>query len=91
MYADDTVLISNGASSAEAMNKSQSLYNELLDWCNMNRLTVNINKTKHMLFDLKKRSSLPTHCINGELENVCVYKYLGVEVDDLLSFEKICW
>ena len=88
MYADDTVLISNGVSEAEAMSGSEALYNQLLEWCNMNRLTVNRKKTKHMLFNHKKKYISPSCRINGEFENVHVYKYLGVDIDDLLCYDK---
>ena len=88
MYADDTVLISNGISEIEAMNRSQKLYTQLLSWCDMFRLTVNVKKTKHMLFNFKRKSVTAPFSINGELENVCSYKYLGVDVDNLLSFNK---
>ena len=63
-------------------------YNKLLEWCNMNRLTVNIKKTKHMMYSCKKKSLSLSKCINDELENVHSYKYLGVEIDDLLTYNK---
>ena len=47
MYADDTLLMANGDTSKEVMGKAYYLYNKLLDWCNLNRPTVNIKKTKH--------------------------------------------
>ena len=45
-------------------------------------------KTKHMLFDHKRKYTIPPFRINDELENVNVYKYLGVEIDTLLSYDK---
>ena len=50
LYADNTVLYSTSSDEATAhMNVRQGM-NFLYDWCNKNKLTVDINKTKLMLF-----------------------------------------
>ena len=79
--------ISEGESAEEAIIKSQSVYNALLTWCNFNRLTINESKTKHMVFNCKRKSLMPTLCNNGAMENVHSYKYLGVHIDDILSYD----
>ena len=88
MYADDTVLISSGKSIEEAVHRSNRIYTKLCVWYDMNRLTINVHKTKHMFINYKKRALQNQSCIGGKLENVHTYKYLGVDIDDQLSFGK---
>ena len=54
----------------------------------MHRMTINVKKTKPMFVRYKKKVISPHSCIANELENVHVYKYLGVHIDDLLSYDK---
>ena len=53
MYADDTVHISNGVTSDEAM-RSKTLYNKFegcdLIWSTVNRCRPYLKKTKHMMY-----------------------------------------
>ena len=62
----------------------------LYDWCNQNRLSINLNKTKHMVIgkDCKNDLAIPSIKLNGmKMENVHNYNYLGVIIDDKLSFD----
>ena len=74
LYADDIVLFGN---SAEQLQDSLNL---LSNYCKRWKLTVNINKTKVMVF--RKGGALPrnlTFLYNGnELEIVRNFKYLGI-------------
>ena len=49
MYADDTLLISKGKSMIECERKGQELLNSLCSWCDTNKLTINVKKTKSMV------------------------------------------
>ena len=44
VYADDTLLIEYGASIEVSVKVSQSCLNEVIHWCTLNKLTVNICK-----------------------------------------------
>lgn len=64
-------------------------------WCCLNRLTLNIEKCKTMLFSmhLKKRKAEFINRINIKINGctlplVSDYKYLGVVIDDTLRFRK---
>ena len=61
------------------------------EWCTQNKLTVNINKTKAMLFGSRhtiKNAQIPHLKFNGNLEHyVKEYTYLGAHLDNLLDFE----
>ena len=74
LYADDIVIFAN---SAEELKQSLDL---LLNYCNIWKLTVNVAKTKVMVF--RKGGMLPRNMsfyYNGErLEIVKEFKYLGM-------------
>ena len=96
LYADDTTLFS-------ALDYSPSLdilaYSELInrelsrvgEWLIINRLSINITKTKYMLFhprqmDVSHMRLEPT--LNGEkLEQVDSYHFLGVVIDKHISWK----
>ena len=62
LYADDTVLYINAQSVDEAMPVIQSDLLLLSKWCNVNRLTINCNKTKYCIYGIrsivKKRAKI---------------------------------
>ena len=92
LYDDDTILYTNAETVEAAVIKSQRALDKVCDWCSKNRLSLNIKKTKHMFLESNKEYS--SHRMNpvnvyvdGEiLDNVHSYNYLGVVVDDMLSF-----
>ena len=49
MYADDTLLLEQGENQELSIQACQEAMNEVHAWCVLNRLTVNIDKTKLML------------------------------------------
>ena len=49
MYADDTLLIESGKTKESSIEACQEAMNEVSTWCLLNRLTINIDKTKCML------------------------------------------
>ena len=53
LYADDTVLYSTSHDEAAAHSNIKQDILLLYEWCNNNKLTVNIKKTKLMLFGTK--------------------------------------
>ena len=50
LYVDDTVVYNSGDSIIQTGLLLQTSLNLLYDWCNTNKLTVNINKSKVMTF-----------------------------------------
>lgn len=93
MYADDAVLfkeldLSNDVDGQiEGINSDLNLLGE---WCMCNKLTINVDKSKSMLFiaPLSKYCHLdlnesPDLYLNGtKLGYVKSYRYLGLELDD---------
>ena len=71
-WADDIVLLSQNENGLKTMIKT------LEDYVNENKLHVNEEKTKIMIFNKTGRLMKRLYCINGKpLENVRSYKYLG--------------
>ena len=60
-------------------------------WCNLNRVTINIKKTKSMLFGsnhMLKKAKLLNLCIGNDIIHyVNNFNYLGVKLDCKLNFK----
>ena len=89
LYADDTVLYVSGNDQKDLAAKMQEDLDRYYDWCYTNRLTINSKKTKYMCFTSKVNWFNCRLSINGEkIYQVDNYKYLGVILDQALSYEK---
>ena len=87
MYADDTLLIDQGTTLESSINACQRSLDEVTWWCNLNKLTVNIGKTKTMTIVPHSACvdiDLFVHIDGKPLQHVRKYKYLGVIMDDKL-------
>lgn len=83
-YADDLVLI---ASNPESLQKEIKI---LETFCRNWRLNVNIGKTKTMVFKkhhLCRKTSVSCKYEGELIEQVSEYKYLGIILDETLSFK----
>ena len=94
MYADDIVhvLYTTVENNLDGLRAD---IDQVAKWCNGNELTVNIDKTKYQIFPKNKNEnfkSLSDRCtikINQiPLKEVKLYKYLGVEIDNLLTMKQ---
>ena len=90
LYADDTVIYNSREQIIQmGLNCKQHLI-IVCDWCNRNRLTVNIDTTKIMTFGsrkcIKQRVFPSVRMGNRLLDNVQTFKYLGVILDRELKF-----
>jgi hypothetical protein len=98
LFADDSgVFCSNSSFSnnVEDLNSDIALINEFLE---INKLTLNVKKTKVMHFRQarkKKKETIRDVTLNGEVvEVVHSYRYLGLVIDDELNWKehisKVC-
>ena len=92
LYADDTVIYSIAPSVNLAFQNLQSDFHIIQQALINLKLSLNAGKTKYMVFT-RKLNSPPTadnlYTIEGvPIEKVSNYKYLGVWIDDKLSFKK---
>ena len=53
------------------------------EWCKKNHLTLNVDKTKELVFDYRrKKEPLTPLLINGKIVSIVdSYKYLGLKID----------
>ena len=90
LYADDTVLVASASDKMIAHRNMQSDLDNITNWCKGNKLAINIKKTKCMLLGSKhKIKKIRPPNINIDtipLSFVKTYKYLGITVDQTLSF-----
>ena len=91
LFADDAVLYVSGETIESCLNRVNSVINRLETWLDKNRLTPNIEKTKLMLFKIKRSVVPPDIYFKGKrLEWVDSFCYLGITVDNKLSFNIHC-
>ena len=86
VYADDTVII--GLIINNDIVNYQKQVSDVVSWCTSHSLILNVKKTKQLIFDFSK--STPYHeplTIQGCDVEICnQFKYLGVVIDDQLSW-----
>ena len=88
LFADDTAVMK---SNSNLVNLANQLNNDLVvlaDWIKFNKLALNLDKTKCMLFSSQNVIDKPAILMNNvTLEYVSSIKYLGLTIDDRLSFK----
>ena len=92
MYADDTTLSTTIDSTNENNCSTELINNELLtihDWLLVNKLSLNVPKTKFMVFCMpQKKVVIPRLKIaNTEIDSVDRFNFLGVLLDKHLSWD----
>ena len=92
LYADDLILLSRAKTPRKAITNLQEDGDRVMAWCDENRLTLNITKTKYMWFasyhKLDNTQDLGIKIKGTDLGEVTEYKYLGVWLDSELTFKK---
>ena len=90
-YADDTVIYASHKKPKIAMKKVQKDLNRLQKWCDKNGLFINPKKTKFMIVSNRKFDFKNTKHVlkmnSEELQRVPTYTYLGITLDEHLSYE----
>ena len=92
MYADDTTLYCC-LEDITSENKAHTLNIELEgvhSWLKANRLTLNVNKTKYMLFS-KRKNNLPgeinLQINNNDIQSVTEFNFLGLYLNSKLNWD----
>ncbi|CAL8083264.1 unnamed protein product [Orchesella dallaii] len=93
MYADDIVIYTEGKSFSEIIAKLEQEMLQIQEWCKVNHMSINYDKTKLMFFyksrdSSVKKESMPSFITIGDkqIERVEEFKYLGVIIDSTLTF-----
>ena len=90
IFADDTNVFITGKSVQDISNQMNIELQNILEWLNTNRLSLNVAKTHFILFKSKNRNNsiLPKLYINGqEIDSVQKTKFIGVIVDSYLKWD----
>lgn len=84
LFADDTLIYISGKNVQECVSKLNEDLSRINAWLNVNKLKLNVDKTKYMVLNERKNTDLDDICIiiNGsEIERVNMIKYLGVIIE----------
>ena len=89
LFADDTNLFCNGPNLNELIEKINEELKLIYKWVNVNKLSLNIEKTNFMLFTPKNFSCLKETVVidNHPIKEVCHIKFLGVIIDNKLKWK----
>ena len=92
LFADDATIYYSSKNVIALQNVIQQDLLNVAQWCDSNALTINMKKTKLMLFgtraSIKKHKLMPVLLNQTPIEFTNNYKYLGVIFDSSLSFSK---
>ena len=88
LYADDTCLLISAPTLNALQIKVNREVNKMYKWMLSNKLSLNYTKTKFMLFQRQKTSMPFNLYINDKkIKEVSSFKYLGVRIDNRLSWK----
>lgn len=88
MFADDTTLFYSGENVNTVLQTVQNEFEKIIMWFNANRLSLNISKTKYMIFSCKKNDIDVNLSVQGsEIERTHEIKFLGIMIDDNLTWK----
>ena len=91
LYADDAVVYISGHV-VDTTKQLCAYLESFKKWCDKNKLTLNVKKTKYVTFGFKSQTrKIVNHAIsigNIHVERVHSYKYLGITLDMNLNFKK---
>uniref|UniRef100_A0A3B3BMJ4 Reverse transcriptase domain-containing protein n=1 Tax=Oryzias melastigma TaxID=30732 RepID=A0A3B3BMJ4_ORYME len=89
-FADDTTVIGLIKDNEEAAYREE--VERLADWCDINNLLLNTEKTKELIVDFRKNADphAPIHIKGEVVERVDSFKFLGVHISEDLSWTTAC-
>ncbi len=93
LYADDTALYTSSSSQIELVLNLRLEISVVDEWLKANRLTLNTKKTKYVIFGTRASlehipEDLNIRIANEKIERVKYMKYLGMILDEKLTFDE---
>ena len=92
MYADDTTLYCNNATFSQNIGEEviNAELSKIWEWLGANKLSLNIAKTKYMVFHTSKRNVIyPNLKVNNSnIERVTQFNFLGVILHSHMTWNK---
>lgn len=93
LYADDSTILFSHRDPAQIANKLGKVLESCSDWLVDNKLSLHLGKTECILFGskrkLKKVNNFHVQCYDHKIEPTQSVKYLGLNIDNLLSGELV--
>lgn len=88
LYADDAVVTCSGKDPLIVAAHVEEDLQNLNAWFNDNKLQINTNKTKYLVFQTNHANSpkIKIHLEGNEIEEVDNIKYLGLHIDNKLNW-----
>jgi len=91
LFADDTNILFTNKDLSRLKDTVNREMISISQWFNVNKLSINVAKTKYIVFHQKGRSvdceNLHISINDNRIENVCSMKFLGVIIDQNLSWK----
>lgn len=89
LFADDTFLALEASNAKELEIMVNREMKKVSNWLTSNKLTLNVSKTKFMLFshDNEEIQNFKLKIGNENIEKCSFYKYLGIKIDDRLEWK----
>ncbi len=92
LYADDTELYTSSKSQIEIKLTFQIELTVVCEWLRANKLTLNANKMKYVIFGTEQKLTIKPDLNltvgSSKIERVPSMKYLGVILDEHLTFDE---
>jgi len=90
LFADDTLITISGDSSEEVQRKLNTDLALVYKWLNINKLKLNVDKTKCMIITNKniQKDEIIINIGGATIERVAHLKYLGILLDDALKLDE---
>lgn len=93
MYADDTSAVVSRPSISETEHQSNNLLQNMTKWFNENKLYLNGDKTKYLIFHtIQNKTEFNLHLFtqNVEIRRVSEVDFLGITIDETCSWHTHC-
>ena len=88
LFADDTCLLISASTPNDLQIMANREMKKVYTWMCSNKLSLNFSKTKFMIFHRNKKTPPLNLYINDQkIEQVSCFDYLGVKIDDKLSWK----
>uniref|UniRef100_A0A3Q3KL62 Reverse transcriptase domain-containing protein n=1 Tax=Monopterus albus TaxID=43700 RepID=A0A3Q3KL62_MONAL len=88
LFADDTTIWASDENLQQLSVRVSEEFGKIKKWCDNNLLSLNLEKTKYMVFGNRRpHNELQLRIGGANIERVYEIKFLGVMVDDRLSWK----
>ena len=89
LFADDTSIIISNSNQDEFKTNINSVMNEIMNWFQINLLTLNCNKTHFIQFLTKNKKELQIQIMspNSIISNINSTSFLGLTIDSTLTWK----